>query len=73
MAVQRQLRRFHECVNYNFLTQVTEEPTRRDAMLDPVPINREELGMLQGSLGCSGQEILRAVKDPQGSEESTWT
>lgn len=73
MAIHRQLRRFHECVNYNFLTQVTEESTRRDAMLDPVLINREELELLQGKFGCSGQEIkqfkiLRAVRRAHGHE-----
>lgn len=70
MAMHRQPRRFLECVNHNFLTQVIEEPTRRGAMLDPVLTSREEpIGdaVLQGSLGCSDHEmvelkILRAVR-----------
>lgn len=70
MAMHRQPRRFLECANHNFLTQVTEEPARRGAVLDPVLTNSEELvrdAVLQGSLGHSDNEtvelkILRAVR-----------
>lgn len=70
MAMHRQRRRFLECVNHNFLTQVIEEPRRRGAMLDPAFTNREEPvgdAVLQGSLGSRNEEtvelkILRAVK-----------
>ncbi|KAK4817029.1 hypothetical protein QYF61_026035 [Mycteria americana] len=42
-AGHNQFGRFLECVDDNFLLQVTEEPTRRDAMLDLVLTNNEEL------------------------------
>ncbi|GAB0181828.1 mitochondrial enolase superfamily member 1 [Grus japonensis] len=69
-AGHKQSRKFLECIDDNFLLQVTEEPTRRGAMLDIVLKNRE--GMvgavkLKGSLGCSDHEmvefkILRAAR-----------
>ncbi|GAB0203140.1 hypothetical protein GRJ2_002779600 [Grus japonensis] len=43
-AGHKQSRRFRECIDRNFLLQVTEEPTRRGAMLDLVFTNKE--GML---------------------------
>ncbi|GAB0202575.1 mitochondrial enolase superfamily member 1 [Grus japonensis] len=66
----KQSRRFLECVDDNFLLQVTEEPTRRGAMLDLVLTNKEGLVgdvKLKGSLGCSDHEmvefrILRAAR-----------
>ncbi|GAB0208907.1 hypothetical protein GRJ2_003356400 [Grus japonensis] len=69
-AGHKQSRRFLECVNDNFLLQVTEEPTRRGAMLDLVLPNKEGLVgnvKLKGSLGCSDHEmvefkILRAAR-----------
>ncbi|GAB0209248.1 hypothetical protein GRJ2_003390500 [Grus japonensis] len=64
-AERKQSRRFLECVDDNFLLQVTEESIRRGAMLDLVLTNKEGLvGNVQpkGSLG---------VQDPQGSEEGT--
>lgn len=48
----------------NFLTQVTEEPTRRGAMLDFVLTNKEEL-VLQGTVSDLRMveiKILRAVR-----------
>jgi len=39
-AGNRQARRFLECVEDNFLLQVTEEPMRRGAMLDLVLTTR---------------------------------
>jgi len=69
-AGHRQSRRFLECIEDNFLLQVTEKPTRRGAMLDLVLTNKEGLvGNVKGkgSLGCSDHEkvefkILRAVR-----------
>ncbi|GAB0204032.1 polycomb group RING finger protein 3-like [Grus japonensis] len=69
-AERKQSRRFLECVDDNFLLQVTEEPTRRGAMLDLVLTNKEGLVgdvKLKGSLGCRDHEmvefrILRAAR-----------
>ncbi|PKU33645.1 glycerol kinase [Limosa lapponica baueri] len=68
-ARHKQSRRFLQWIN-NFLLQVTEEPTRRGAMLDLVLTNKEGLVgnvKLKGSLGCSDHEtvefkILRVVR-----------
>ncbi|GAB0207924.1 hypothetical protein GRJ2_003258100 [Grus japonensis] len=69
-AGHKQSRKILECVDDNFLLQVTEEPMRRGAMLDLVLTNKEGLVgdvKLKGSLGCSDQEmvefrILRAAR-----------
>ncbi|GAB0206425.1 mitochondrial enolase superfamily member 1 [Grus japonensis] len=69
-AEHKQSRKSLECVDDNFLLQVTEEPTRRGAMLDLVLTNKEGLVgdvKLKGSLGCSDHEmvefrILRAAR-----------
>ena len=60
-AGHRQARRFLECVEDNFLLQVTEEPTRRGAMLDLVLTNKEGLVgnvKVKGSLGCSDHKMV---------------
>ncbi|GAB0181809.1 hypothetical protein GRJ2_000646200 [Grus japonensis] len=70
LAERKQSRKFLECVDDNFLLQVTEEPTRRGAMLDIILTNKEGLVedvKLKGSLGCSDHEmvefrILRAAR-----------
>ncbi|GAB0204992.1 hypothetical protein GRJ2_002964800 [Grus japonensis] len=69
-AEHKQSRKFLECVDDNFLLQVTEEPTRRGAMLDLILTNKEGLVgdvKLKGSPGCSDHEmvefkILRAAR-----------
>ncbi|GAB0186773.1 hypothetical protein GRJ2_001142600 [Grus japonensis] len=69
-AGHKQSRRFLECIDDNFLLDVTEKPTRRGAMLDLVLTNEEELVgnvKLKGSFGCSDHEtveskILRAAR-----------
>ncbi|GAB0209914.1 hypothetical protein GRJ2_003457100 [Grus japonensis] len=69
-AERKQSRKFLECVDDNFLLQVTEEPMRRGAMLDLILTNKEGLVgdvKLKGSLGCSDHEmvefrILRAAR-----------
>ncbi|GAB0209788.1 hypothetical protein GRJ2_003444500 [Grus japonensis] len=66
----KQSRKFLECTDDNFLLQVTEEPTRRGAMLDLILTNKEGLVgdvKLKGGLGCSDHEmvefrILRAAR-----------
>lgn len=66
----KQSRRSLECSDDNVLLQVTEEPMRRRAVLDPVRTNREGLMRsvkLESSLGCSDHEmvefkILRAAR-----------
>ncbi|GAB0180427.1 hypothetical protein GRJ2_000508000 [Grus japonensis] len=69
-AGHKQSRRYLEYTDNNFLLQVTEEPTRRGAMLDLVLTNKEGLVgnvKLRGSLGYSDHEmvefkILRAAR-----------
>ncbi|GAB0208094.1 hypothetical protein GRJ2_003275100 [Grus japonensis] len=69
-AGHKQSRRFLECIDDNFLLQVTEESMRRGAMLDLVLTNKDGLVgdvKLKGSLGCSDHEmvefkILRAAR-----------
>ncbi|GAB0199646.1 hypothetical protein GRJ2_002430000 [Grus japonensis] len=69
-AERKQSRKFLECVDDNFLLQVTEEPTRRGAVLDLILTNKEGLVRdvkLKDSLGCSDHEmvefrILRAAR-----------
>lgn len=58
-AGHKQLERFLECIDGNFLTQVIEEPMREDALLDLIVTNQEELyGEVKtgGSFGCSDHE-----------------
>ena len=45
----------------NFLTQLVSEPTRGGALLDLLPVNREELvGEVKvgGRLGCSDHKMI---------------
>jgi len=56
MASSRQSRRFLECTEDNFLSQVTDTPTGGDATLDLMLTNASELiGDIKsgGSVGCS--------------------
>ncbi|GAB0187539.1 hypothetical protein GRJ2_001219200 [Grus japonensis] len=69
-AGHKRSRRFLECIDDNFLLQVTEEPMRRGAMLDLVLTNKEGLMgnvKFKDSLGCSDYEavefkILKAAR-----------
>jgi len=69
-AGHKQSKRFLDCLDDNFVLQVIEKPTRRDAMLDLVLTHKKGLlgnVKLKGSLGCSDQEmvefkILKAVR-----------
>ncbi|KAM9590845.1 uncharacterized protein ACIBXB_005894 [Morphnus guianensis] len=69
-AERKQSRRFLECVEDNFLTQLVSEPTRESAPLDLLFVNREGLVgdvMVGGHLGHSNHEII--VFDSQRSKE----
>ncbi|PKU42802.1 rna-directed dna polymerase from mobile element jockey-like [Limosa lapponica baueri] len=55
-------RRFLECIEDNFLTQLVKEPTRGDALLDLLFTNKEELlGGVEvgGHLGLSDHEMVK--------------
>ena len=57
----KQPKRLPGCTDDNFLLQVTEDPTRRGAMLDLVLTDKEGLVgnvRLKGSLGCSDREMM---------------
>ncbi|GAB0177908.1 hypothetical protein GRJ2_000256100 [Grus japonensis] len=79
-AEHKQSRKFPECVDDNFLLQVTEEPTRRGALLDLVLTNKEALVgdvRLKGSLGCRDHEMVefRILRAAGGHAASSlpWT
>ncbi|GAB0205340.1 hypothetical protein GRJ2_002999600 [Grus japonensis] len=60
-ARHAQTRRFLQSINDNFLTQVVEEPIRREVLLDLVLTKKE--GLLEdvkaeGSLGCHDHEMV---------------
>ena len=58
-AGHKQSRRFLECIDNNFFLQVTEELTKRGALLDFILTKKEGLVRdvkVKGSLGCSGHE-----------------
>ncbi|KAK4826886.1 hypothetical protein QYF61_012074 [Mycteria americana] len=60
-AERKQSRRFLECVEENFLTQLVSEPTREGAPLDLLFVNREGLVgdvMVGGCLGQSDHEMI---------------
>ncbi|GAB0202630.1 hypothetical protein GRJ2_002728600 [Grus japonensis] len=60
-AERKQSRRFLECVEDNFLTQLVSEPTREDASLDLLFTNREGLVgdvVVGGCLGLSNHEMI---------------
>ncbi|GAB0187556.1 hypothetical protein GRJ2_001220900 [Grus japonensis] len=77
-ARHKQSRRFLECIDDNFLLQVIEEQTRRDAMLDLVLTNKEELVgdvKLKGSLGSSDHEAMefKILKAPRRAHSKLTT
>ena len=58
---RKRSRRFLECVEENFLTQLVSEPTREGAPLDLSFVNREGLEsdmMVGGCLGHSDHEMI---------------
>ncbi|GAB0188391.1 hypothetical protein GRJ2_001304400 [Grus japonensis] len=60
-AERKQSRRFLECVEDNFLTQLVREPTREGALLDLLFANTEGLVgdvMVGGRLGPSDYEMI---------------
>ncbi|PKU39519.1 rna-directed dna polymerase from mobile element jockey-like [Limosa lapponica baueri] len=61
MAEREQSRRFLECVEDNFLTQLVSELTRESALLDLLLVKREELVgevKIGGHLGHSDHEMI---------------
>jgi len=60
-AERKQSRKFLECVEDNFLTQLVSEPTRGCASLDLLFTNREGLVgdvVVGGCLGLSDHEMI---------------
>jgi len=60
-ARHTQSRRFLQCIDGNFLTQVVEEPVRRGVLLDLLLTNRDGLVedvKVGGSLGCSDRDMV---------------
>lgn len=60
--------RFQECIDDNLLTQVIEEPTREDALLDFILTEKEGLvgdANDRDNVGCSDQEMLE-FRIPKG-------
>jgi len=60
-ARQMQSKRFLQSIDYNFLMQVVEEPTRKGTLLDLVLTNKEGLVedvKVGGRLGCSDHEMV---------------
>ncbi|PKU36680.1 adaptin ear-binding coat-associated protein 1 [Limosa lapponica baueri] len=60
-AEKEQSRRFLECVEDNFLTQLVSEPTRESTLMDLLLVNREGLMgdvKVQGRLGQSDHDII---------------
>ncbi|KAK4829461.1 hypothetical protein QYF61_004679 [Mycteria americana] len=60
-AERKQSRRFLECVEDNFLTQLVSEPTREGTLLDLLFVNREGLVgdvMVGGRLGHSDHKMI---------------
>ena len=58
----RQSRRYLECIEDNFLSQVIDSPTREDAILDLLATTRSELigdVSIGGILGCSDDALVR--------------
>ena len=70
-AERKQSRRFPQCVEENFLTQLVREPTMEGAPLDLLFVNREGLVgdvMVGGCLGHNDHEMIR-VFDSWRSKE----
>jgi len=71
MASCRQSRRFLECIEDNFLSQVIDTPTQEDAILDLVFTNPNELISdikTGGSLGCSDHALVEFTVLSSGEE-----
>lgn len=60
MGVYKKCRRFLECFDGNFLTQLFEDPMSGGAPLDLILTNKNQLAedvKAGGSLGCEGPEL----------------
>lgn len=66
----RQSRRFLECIKGNFLSQIIDSPTRRDAILDLLLINTSELisDTIGGCLCCSAHAVMKLTL-PRDTEQ----
>ncbi|GAB0203729.1 hypothetical protein GRJ2_002838500 [Grus japonensis] len=78
IAERKQSRRFLECVEDNFLTQLVSEPTREGAPLDLLLVNREGLVgdvMVGGCLGHSDHEMIEfsILGEGRGRDSRTGT
>ncbi|KAK4815884.1 hypothetical protein QYF61_009935, partial [Mycteria americana] len=70
-AEKKQSRRFLECVEDNFLTQLVSEPTRGGALLDLLFTNREGLVgdvVVGGRLGLSDHDVIRVLDSWRSKE-----
>jgi len=70
-ADRKQSRRFLECVEDNFLTQLVREPTRGGALPDVLFTNREELVrdvVVGGRLGLRNHEMIRVLSSWRSKE-----
>ncbi|GAB0209103.1 mitochondrial enolase superfamily member 1 [Grus japonensis] len=77
-AGHKQSRRFLECIDDSFLTQVIEELVRGGALLDLILINNEGLVgdvKVKGSLGCSDHEMVefRILREGSGTKSKLTT
>jgi len=75
-ADRKQSRRFLECVEDKFLTQLVREPTREGTLLDLLFANREGLVsdvMVGGNLGHSNHEMIRVFNSRGSKEPPPWT
>ncbi|PKU46235.1 hypothetical protein llap_3459 [Limosa lapponica baueri] len=66
-AKHLQSRRFLQCINDNFFTQLVEEPTRRGALLDLVLTNKE--GLVED---IKDECIPKSKKSGKGSRRPAW-
>jgi len=78
MAGDRQSRRFLESVEDNFLVQVMDGPTQREALLDLVLTHAEESirkVKIGGSMGCSDHALMDFVilKNAGLAKSRAWT
>ncbi|XP_054058617.1 UPF0462 protein C4orf33 homolog isoform X2 [Rissa tridactyla] len=75
-AESRQARRFLECIEDNFLTQLVGEPIRGSASLDLLFTNREGLvgDVVGGCLGFSDHEMVKSSirSDVRRGVSKTW-
>ncbi|GAB0210072.1 hypothetical protein GRJ2_003473000 [Grus japonensis] len=74
IAERKQCRRFLECVEDNFLTQLVSEPTREGVLLDLLFVNRGLVGdvIFGGCLGHSNHEMIEFSIVVVNGVKSSW-